>query len=71
MPGDASRLCIWSTLPGGDADYFAQIPSGRLGRAEDIARAAAFLVSDYSDYINGVMVPVDGGTAALLASPRV
>lgn len=59
------------TLPGGDEDYFAQIPSGRLGTGEDIARTAAFLVSDYSDYINGVMVPVDGGTAGLLAIPRV
>ena len=69
---DTIGLRQWlDTLPGGDADYFAQIPSGRLGRAEDIARAAAFLVSDYSDYINGVTVPVDGGTAALLASPRV
>src|SRR5690625_571149 len=59
------------TLPGGDDDYFSQIPSGRLGTGEDIAHVAAFLVSDYSDYINGTVVPVDGGTAALLAIPRV
>lgn len=59
------------TLPGGDEDYFSQIPSGRLGTGTDIARVAAFLVSDYSDYINGVVLPVDGGTDALLAIPRV
>ncbi len=58
-------------LPGSDQDYFDQIPSRRLGTAEDIARAACFLVSDYSSYINGITLPVDGGTTSLLAIPRV
>lgn len=59
------------SLPGSDQDYFEQIPAGRLGVAEDIARTACFLASDYSSYINGITVPVDGGTAGLLAIPHV
>ena len=34
---------------------------GRLAEAEDIARAALFLASDDSNYITGVVIPVDGG----------
>lgn len=69
---DTAPFRQWlETLPGGDDDYVAQIPSGRLGSGEDIARVAAFLVSDYSAYVNGVTVPVDGGIAGVLAIPRV
>lgn len=69
---DTAGFRAWlDSLPGSDQDYFDQIPSGRLGRAEDIARVACFLASDYSSYINGVTIPVDGGTAGLLAIPRV
>jgi len=38
-----------------------RIPAGRWGKPEDIARAVLFLVSPASDYIHGVMLPVDGG----------
>jgi 3-oxoacyl-[acyl-carrier protein] reductase len=41
--------------------WMANQPGGRLGRPEDIAKAALFLVSDESDYIHGVTLPVDGG----------
>lgn len=37
------------------------IPLGRLAQPEEFARAAAFLVSPAASYINGVMLPVDGG----------
>jgi NAD(P)-dependent dehydrogenase (short-subunit alcohol dehydrogenase family) len=37
---------------------------GRLGRPEDVARAARWLLSDDSEFINGVMLPVDGGYLA-------
>lgn len=37
------------------------IPDGRIGQPEDIARAAIFLASDYSDYITGTTLFVDGG----------
>lgn len=36
-------------------------PPGRMGTPWDIARAAVFLASDDSAYINGVELPVDGG----------
>ena len=39
----------------------ARIPKGRLGKPEDIAKAAAFLVSDDADYITGITLFVDGG----------
>ncbi len=37
------------------------IPLGHLGEAEDIAKAALFLVSDDAHQITGVGLPVDGG----------
>jgi glucose 1-dehydrogenase/3-oxoacyl-[acyl-carrier protein] reductase len=36
---------------------------GRMGRPEDVASAALFLVSDEAAYITGVNLPVDGGYA--------
>ncbi|MDR3321390.1 MAG: 3-oxoacyl-[acyl-carrier-protein] reductase [Synergistaceae bacterium] len=39
----------------------AQIPAGRYGLPEDIAKAAAFLASDGASYINGQVLAVDGG----------
>ena len=38
-----------------------RIPAGRWGRPEDIAGAAVFLASPASDYVNGIVLPVDGG----------
>lgn len=37
------------------------IPAGRLGQPEEIARAVRFLIDDTSGYINGSVIPVDGG----------
>jgi glucose 1-dehydrogenase len=37
------------------------VPYKRIGEPEDIGRAAVWLASDYSDYINGICLYVDGG----------
>ena len=59
----------WIDTPGehetfGDA-FLAQLsptlPWGRIGRPEDIGKAAAFLASDDAEYITGATLLVDGG----------
>tara|TARA_E500000075_G_C6654810_1_gene158547 strand:- start:106 stop:504 length:399 start_codon:yes stop_codon:yes gene_type:complete len=37
------------------------IPTGRIAEPEEIAYLAAFLVSKYASYINGINLPIDGG----------
>jgi NAD(P)-dependent dehydrogenase (short-subunit alcohol dehydrogenase family) len=39
----------------------AQIPVGRLGRPDEVARVVHFLASDYSSFITGAVWPVNGG----------
>ena len=39
----------------------AQIPVGRLGLPEDIARVVAFLAADEAGFITGANIPVNGG----------
>lgn len=41
-----------------------RIPLGRLGEAEELARAATFLLSDDASYVTGHTLVVDGGLAA-------
>jgi len=45
------------------AALLASIPMGRMGAAEDVARAVAFLASDEAAYITGQVLCVDGGMA--------
>ena len=41
----------------------AQIPLGKFGKPEDVAKTAAFLVSEDAGYITGQVIQVDGGMA--------
>ena len=43
------------------AEAVAAIPLGRYGEPEEFGRAAAFLLSPAASFVNGVMLPVDGG----------
>ena len=38
-----------------------QIPLGRMGAPEDVARAVAFFASEESSYVTGQVLAVDGG----------
>lgn len=45
-------------------DILTRIPAGRWGEPADLGGAAVFLASRASDYVNGVVLPVDGGWLA-------
>lgn len=47
--------------PDRSSAILARIPAGRWGRASDLGGAAVFLASEASDYVDGVVLPVDGG----------
>lgn len=47
------------------ARFMVRIPSGRVGQPQELAGAAVFLASSLASYINGVTLPVDGGTLAV------
>lgn len=51
---------VWSD-PAKAQDLLKLIPYGRIGEPGDIARAAAWLASDESDYVTGTTLFVDGG----------
>ena len=71
-PSSASpgMLAYLDTLPGGAASFMEAQPMGRIGDALEIAHVAAFLGSDYASFVNGVVIPVDGGIEAMLPTPQ-
>lgn len=48
-------------LIGSGIKYQVRIPLGRRGKPDEVAKVALFLASDLSSYVQGAMIPVDGG----------
>ncbi|MVN22632.1 SDR family oxidoreductase [Mucilaginibacter arboris] len=64
-PGPFPTKGAWDRLlPGKMAqkfDFKNRVPLKRVGKHQEIANLAAFLVSDFSGYINGEIITIDGG----------
>jgi NAD(P)-dependent dehydrogenase (short-subunit alcohol dehydrogenase family) len=64
-PGPFPTEGAWSRLLPGDLvkkfDPSKRIPLGRVGEHQELANLAAYLLSDYSAYINGDVITIDGG----------
>ncbi len=64
-PGPFPTKGAWERLlPGELADKFdfaRKVPLKRVGNHKELANLAAYLVSDYSAYVNGEVITIDGG----------
>ena len=49
---------------GARAVYLEQTPLGRTARLEEVASVVRFLMSEEASYVNGAVIPVDGGLTA-------
>ena len=64
-PGPFPTKGAWERLLPGDLaekfDFKNRVPLKRVGDHQELANLAAFLVSDFSAYINGEVITIDGG----------
>lgn len=64
-PGPFPTQGAWDRLLPGDLaekfDMSKKVPLGRVGNHQELANLAAYLVSDFSAYINGEVIVIDGG----------
>jgi NAD(P)-dependent dehydrogenase (short-subunit alcohol dehydrogenase family) len=64
-PGPFPTEGAWSRLLPGDLvkkfDPAKKVPVGRVGVHQELANLAAYLISDFSAYINGDVITIDGG----------
>ncbi len=64
-PGPFPTKGAWDRLLPGELkdklDPAKRVPVGRVGEHQELANLAAYLMSDFSDYINGEVVTIDGG----------
>jgi len=64
-PGPFPTQGAWDRLLPGDLaekfDMSKKVPLGRVGNHQELANLAAYLVSDFSGYINGEVIVIDGG----------
>ena len=64
-PGPFPTKGAWDRLLPGDLkdefDMKKKIPLRRMGEHQELANLAAYLMSDFSSYINGEVVTIDGG----------
>ena len=65
-PG-ATLTGMTAAIPEGDRDTFARrkIPVGRYGRPEEIAHIIVALTAPEASFVNGAVIPVDGGMTAV------
>ncbi len=66
LPGVVRTPIFRTVMPADQADDFLdgfgeQVPLGRVGAPEDIARAVLFLCDPVNDWITGALLAVDGG----------
>ena len=64
-PGPTETPAIDQQPPDAIARIVCTVPMGRMGKPEEIAKAALFLASDDSSFITGIELFVDGGRAQI------